>query len=81
MARGRGIDLAALTAPEHAEMMENLKEQMLIVFLHRLGGKVDVPVAEVDEVPAGFDLAFSLDMEARVFHFELRRTPDEPEVR
>ena len=71
---GRGVDLAALNSPENAAMIADLKEQLLIAFLKRLGGKVDMPVAEVDATNT-HDLAFSLDLERKVFHFELRETP------
>lgn len=71
---GKGIDLAKLTNPEHAELLENLRDQLLIVFLKRLGGTLEVPVAEVDDT--GHDnLAFSLDVQARVFRFTIVRNP------
>ena len=70
---GKGIDLARLTgSPEHADLMETLKEQLLIVMLKRLGGTADIPVAEVDDT--GLDnLAFSL--RDGVFHFKILRAP------
>lgn len=58
----------AFLAPEHAEMIEMLKNQLLIVFLKRLGGSVDVPVAEVDDTE-GQNLMFSL--KGTTFHFEI----------
>lgn len=68
---GRGIDLARADAPAHAAVLDELKEQLLIVFLKRLGGKVSIPVAEVDDT--GQDLfAFSIDSNG-VFHFEVRK--------
>ncbi len=51
--------------------MDELKDQLLIVFLRRLGRRVDIPVAEIDDT-GGELLAFSVD-EQRVFHFELRK--------
>jgi hypothetical protein len=69
---GTGIDLARLLAPEHAALIENMKDQLLIVFLKRLGGSADISVAEVDAT--GQDLfAFSLDVDKRSFHFEIRK--------
>lgn len=65
---GQGIDLAALTSPEHAAMIDDLKDQLLIVFLKRLGGDVRVPVEEVDAT-GRYCLAMSLD--GRTFHFKL----------
>ena len=68
---GKGIDLARQDSPEHAEMLDDFKDQLLIVFLKRLGGKVSIPVAEVDDT-GGDMLAFRID-ENRVFHFETRK--------
>lgn len=68
---GKGTDAARSFAPEHAKLIDDLKDQLLIVFLKRLGGKVSIPVAEVDNT--GQDLfAFRIDAD-RVFHFELRK--------
>lgn len=68
---GKGIDAARSVGPEHAALLDDLKDQLLIVFLKRLGGKVSIPVAEVDDT--GQDLfAFRID-ENRVFHFETRK--------
>ena len=68
----RGIDLARDAAPEHAAAIEEMLPQLLIVFLKRLGGKVDIPVAEVDDT--GQDLfSFSVDPATRMFHFEIQR--------
>lgn len=68
---GKGIDAARVDAPEHAAVMDELKDQLLIVFLKRLGGKVSIPVAEIDDT--GGDLfGFRID-ENRVFHFEMRK--------
>lgn len=69
---GKGIDLARDTAPAHTDWLDDFKDQLLIVFLKRLGGKVSIPVAEVDDT--GQDLfAFRLDAENRIFHFETRK--------
>jgi hypothetical protein len=69
---GKGIDMARERAPEHAELLDDLKEQLLIVFLKRLGGSIDIPVKEVDDT--GGDLfAFSVDPATKEFHFEVRR--------
>jgi len=68
---GAGIDAARQDAPEHAAVMDNFKDQLLIVFLKRLGGKISIPVSEVDDT--GQDtLAFQID-EHQVFHFETRK--------
>ena len=69
---GKGIDMARGIAPEHAGLLDDLKDQLLIVFLKRLGGRVEISIAEVDDT--GQDLfAFALDLDRRFFTFELRR--------
>lgn len=69
---GSGIDIAAQAAPEHAAAIRDMLEQLLIVFLKRLGGKLDIPVAEIDAT--GQDLfSFSVDPKTRVFHFEVEK--------
>lgn len=65
---GKGIDLARGSAPEHAAVLDDFKDQLLIVFLKRLGGKVSIPLAEVDDTGSDM-LAFRID-ENSVFHFE-----------
>lgn len=69
---GKGIDMARGLAPEHAALLDDLKDQLLIVFLKRLGGSINIPVKEVDDT--GDDLfAFSVDPDKKEFHFELVR--------
>lgn len=46
---GKGIDLARSGAPEHAAVLDDFKDQLLIVLVKRLGGKVSLPVTEVDD--------------------------------
>lgn len=67
---GKGIDAARHDAPEHAAVLDDFKDQLLIVFLKRLGGKVTIPVAEVDDT--GGDL-LSFAVRDRNFVFELRK--------
>jgi hypothetical protein len=69
---GRGIDAARKLAPEHAALLDDLKDDLLIVFLRRLGGSVDIPVIEVDATE-GLGMAFSV--KDGVFHFEIQRKP------
>ena len=64
---GKGIELARADGPEHAALLDDFKDQLLIVFLKRLGGKVSIPVAEVDDTGQDM-LSFRVD-ENRVFHF------------
>ena len=67
---GKGVDLAREDNPEHAAVIDSFKDQLLIVFLKRLGGNVSIPLSEVDDT--GRDLlAFRIDGD-QVFHFEIR---------
>lgn len=67
---GQGIDLARPEAPLHTEVLDNFKDQLLIVLFKRLGQRVDIPVSEIDDT--GQDLlAFSINN--GVFHFEVRK--------
>jgi hypothetical protein len=73
---GKGIDAARANAPLHAAVMDDFKDQLLIVMLRRLlthTGKeaIAIPLAEVDDT-GGLVLAFRVD-EDKTFHFELRR--------
>lgn len=69
---GQGIDLAREDSPLHAALLDNLKDQLLIVFLKRLDGNVVIPVLEIDDT--GQDLlAFSVDPKSKDFRFELRK--------
>ena len=71
---GRGTDAARLLNPEHAQLIDDLKEQLLIVFLKRLGGSATISVAEVDDT--GRDVfAFSVVQhkeQGYVFHFSIQ---------
>lgn len=67
---GKGIDAARLDAPEHAALIDDLKDQLLIAFLKRLGGRVAMPVAEVDAT-GGYTL--SLNIVDGAFNFVLER--------
>lgn len=73
---GKGIDIARTAgAGLHADVLDDLKDQLLIVFLKRLqalGHPLDFPVAEIDDT--GHDLVgFSIDPVTRNFHFELSK--------
>ena len=65
---GSGIEAARDDAPIHAALMDDVKDQLLIVFMRRLGGRVSVPVAEIDDT-GGFTL--TLNVRDGVFNFEL----------
>lgn len=70
---GKGIDLArAAGAGLHADVLDDFKDQLLIVLLKRLAkdGKVSVPVAEVDDT--GRDLV-SFSVNDGVFNFKVSK--------
>ena len=69
---GEGIDLARNDAPIHAAVLDNLKDQLLIVFLKRLGGDVKMHVSEVDDT-GGDMLAFSVNPDTKEFHFTIKK--------
>ncbi len=57
---------------EHADVIEAMKGQLLIVLIKKLGGKVTIPVAEIDGT--GLDLlAMRLDAMKRAFVFEVQK--------
>jgi hypothetical protein len=61
----------------HQQVIEAMKDQMLIVLIQRLGGKVEIPIDEVDGTGA-FNLTMWLDSDAKKFVFEAvsKRAPD-----
>ena len=71
---GKGIDMArAAGAGIHADVLDDLKDQLLVVFLKQLqalGHNLQFPVSEVDDT--GRDLV-SFRIEGRTFHFELSK--------
>ncbi len=72
---GDGIKLAAAHAPVHAALIDNLKDQLLIVFLKRLeamGHPLAFALSEIDDT-AQDTLAFSVDPDTKTFRFQLGR--------
>lgn len=71
---GKGIDMArAAGAGIHADVLDSLKDQLLIVFLKRLqslGHSLEFPVSEVDDT--GHDIV-SFRIDGNVFHFEVSK--------
>lgn len=47
---GEGINLAAVDNPEHAAIIDNFKDQLLLALVNKFGPKVSIPVAEVDAI-------------------------------
>lgn len=72
---GKGIEAARALDPVAAQAMEDMRDQLLIVFLKRLGGKVSVPCDEVDAT-GGVALRIAIDPVTRVFHFDLAPHPE-----
>lgn len=67
---GKGIDMARSDAPVHAAILDDFKDQLMLVLLQRLGGTVSIPVSEVD---ATGGLICMMSVEDGEFHFELRK--------
>ena len=67
---GKGTDAARALEGEnlHADLIDDFKDQLLIAFIKRLGGKVDIPVKEVDET-GRYIVSFFID--DGTFHFLL----------
>ncbi len=67
----KGTDLARdAGATAHADVIDAFKEQLLIVFLNRLGGQASVPVTEVDAT-GGYTMSFNVV--DGVFNFQIGR--------
>jgi hypothetical protein len=58
-------------SPEHTALFNMLKEQLLIVFLKRMGGAVEVPLEELNDT--GQDLFLMRVDEDNSFHFSLTK--------
>ena len=71
---GKGIELArAAGAGIHTDVIDDFKDQLLIVLLKRLAdkdGRVSIPVKETDDT--GSDLV-ALSVKDGVFNFEVRK--------
>jgi hypothetical protein len=70
----KGTDIARAMGSEyaaHADAIDAMLQQLLIALVKRAGGKLAVPVHEIDDT-GGEMLAFRID-ENRVFHFEIQR--------
>ena len=73
MTMGQGIDMARADAPEHTAVLDNFKDQLILVLIRRLGGRVDIPISECDDT-GGLLLAMSVQDAggpAPTFHFKL----------
>ena len=70
-----GMNAARPLAPEHVALLENLRDQLLIVFLKRLGGRASIPVAEIDDTDN--DL-FVFSIVNGKFYFEIQQKEKHP---
>lgn len=68
---GHGIDAARSISPIHAKLLDNLKDQLLIVFLKRLGGDITIPLTEIDDTC--MDLFMLSVDEKHNFHFKIKK--------
>ncbi len=69
---GQGIDLASAIDPVFARALDDMKDQLILVLVNRLGGALDVPIAEIDETGSSV-LMMEVDHIARSFRFEVRK--------
>lgn len=66
---GKGIEAARADSPLHAQIMDDFKDQLILALIRRAGGKVSIPVSEVDST-GGLLLFLALD--GGTFNLELR---------
>lgn len=69
---GVTIDLAKQQNQELGVLLENMRDELLLVFVQRLGGKVVIPVSEVDKTK-GVVMMMEVNTDERSFTFEIVR--------
>ena len=67
---GKGIDLAAIDNPVHAQAIDDMKDQLLIVLVKKLGGQIMIPATEIDAA-GEYNFSMMLDPETRIFTFSV----------
>lgn len=69
----RGSEMARQAGyPDHADAIEAMLQQLLIALVKRAGGRITVPVDEIDAT--GNDLlAMQLLPDGRTYNFEVRK--------
>ncbi len=68
---GTGTNAArAAGAGIHADVIDNFKDQLLLVLIERLGGDISIPVSEVDNTGGK---VLSMSVADGQFHFTLGR--------
>lgn len=65
---GQGINMAKENNPEHARVIDDFKDQLLVILIKRLGGKVSIPVSECDDT--GHNI-LSMKIIDKNFYFEI----------
>lgn len=69
---GQGIDAAAQENPELAQLLDNMKDQLIIALVNRLGGGITVPVSEIDDT-GQFILKMAVEPQGRAFKFKVSK--------
>jgi len=73
---GQGIELAKKIDPENVELInaiDEMKDQLILVLVERLGGEVVIPVSEIDIAPLGKILMMEFDQDKLEFTFEVKK--------
>jgi len=73
---GQGIELAKQLDPESVELikaLDEMKDQLILVLVERLGGEVVIPVSEIDIAPLGKILMMEFDQDKLEFTFEVKK--------
>ena len=71
MSKGKKVKYANDFDTETAEQFNKFKDQLLIVLIKRLGGVIDIPLAEADDT--GQDMLFMESDPVKGFHFEVAK--------
>jgi hypothetical protein len=66
---GKSMDMAKLDNPELAQLIDDMKDQLLLILVHRLGGDITISVDEIDTLPVGKVMEMHFDIENRKFQF------------
>ena len=67
---GTGIEAARQECPEMADLLDNMKDQLIIALINRLGGKISVSVNEIKGT-GEFILSMAVDVDNKQIKFEV----------
>ena len=73
---GKGMELAG-NPPEMDQMLDDMKDQLLLILVAKLGGKIKLTVYEIDSIPKGMLMTMELVNNDKVppyFNLEVRKT-------